>query len=305
MHVSPSNKRYIGITKVRIEDRWRNGKGYIHNQYFTRAIEKYIGMTGQLVEERWQGGKNYRTCIAFNRAIQKYGWDNFEHIIIAKGLTEDEAKWLEIELIREWDSTNRDKGYNISLGGEGTNGWTPSKETRQKMSENHADFNGKNNPNFGKSRSEETKQKLREKNGRRIILLNTKEIFLSIKEGAEKYNVSQANIFKCCKGKVKSVGKSKDGVPLVWMFYDKYLQTTEEEVQRKLRDADKRVILLNTNEIFLTTIEGAIRYNTQQNNITNCCKGKLKSAGRHPTTNEPLVWMYYKDYLKLIKEMEI
>lgn len=274
MHISPSNKRYIGITKVKVENRWANGKGYRKQSYFYRAIEKY-------------------------------GWNNFEHIIIARGLTEDEAKWLEIELIREWDTTNRDKGYNLTLGGEGTNGWIPSKETKQKMSENHWDCSGENNPNFGKPRSEETKKKLREKNGRQIILLNTKEIFLSIKEGAEKYNVSQANVFKCCKGKVKSVGKLEDGTPLVWMFYDEYLQITEEEIQKKLKDADTRIILLNTNEIILTTMDGSIRYNVPQSNITNCCRGKLKSAGKHPITGEKLVWMYYKNYLKLIKEMEI
>jgi hypothetical protein len=37
-----------------------------------------------------------------------------------------------------------------------------SVETRRKISENHADVSGKNNPNYGKPRSDETKQKLSE-----------------------------------------------------------------------------------------------------------------------------------------------
>ena len=323
IHISPNNKKYIGLTSQKLENRWRNGKGYKNNTYFYRAIEKY-------------------------------GWDNFQHIIIARGLTEDEAKWLEVELIREWDTTNQEKGYNLTKGGEGTNGWTPSKETRekiskankglkrseetkqkmsenrwdnsgenhpmfglkgelnpnfgrknteetkQKMSENHWDCSGENNPMYGKHHSEETKEKISKANSednhpqaRIIILLNTKEIFLTEKESAKKYNTYGSNISRCCNGKAKSAGKLKDGTPLVWMFYDEYLQITEEEVKRKLRDADTRVILLNTNEVFLTITEGAIKYNVQKSNITNCCKGKLKSAGKHPITGEKLIWIYY------------
>ena len=38
MHISPSGKRYIGITSVKPKYRWRNGKGY-ETQIFYRAIE--------------------------------------------------------------------------------------------------------------------------------------------------------------------------------------------------------------------------------------------------------------------------
>lgn len=120
MHISPSNKRYIGITKRKPKHRWHSdGSGYKDNQHF------------------WS-------------AINKYGWDNFKHIIIARGLDEETAKWLEIELIREWNSTNQDKGYNLSLGGES---WNCSEETRKKISERNIRlgiFKGENNPMYGK-----------------------------------------------------------------------------------------------------------------------------------------------------------
>ena len=160
IHISPNNKKYIGITCQKPKRRWANGKGYIRNDYFTKAINKY-------------------------------GWDNFQHIIIAKGLSEEDAKWLEIELIKIWDSTNRNKGYNITFGGEGTTGWIPSEETRKKISESHKGkhhseehkrkigensksmwenekhknkmsekMKGENNPNYEKHHSEETKKKI-------------------------------------------------------------------------------------------------------------------------------------------------
>lgn len=86
-HTSPSNKVYIGITK-NIKQRWgANGKHYIKNEYFTRAINKY-------------------------------GWNNFKHEILFDNLSINEAKQKEIELIAYYDSTNPSKGYNISLGGD-------------------------------------------------------------------------------------------------------------------------------------------------------------------------------------------
>ena len=85
-HTSPSNKVYIGITRQDPHKRWQSGWGYEDNNYF------------------------------FN-AIRKYGWQNFKHEIICEGLTEEEAKEKEIELIAHYDSTNREKGYNRDLGG--------------------------------------------------------------------------------------------------------------------------------------------------------------------------------------------
>lgn len=41
MHITPSNKRYIGITSTRPERRWRNGTAYKENDYFTKAVQKY------------------------------------------------------------------------------------------------------------------------------------------------------------------------------------------------------------------------------------------------------------------------
>ena len=113
MHICPNGKRYIGITRQIPERRWKNGKGYKHNEYF------------------WN-------------AIQKHGWDNFEHIIIENNLTKEQAENMEIELIAKYRSTEQDRGYNIDNGGNTTG--THSIETRKKMSKNHADIKGGKHP---------------------------------------------------------------------------------------------------------------------------------------------------------------
>ena len=207
MHISPSGKKYIGITSTEPNKRWRNGYGYKNNQYFYRAIEKY-------------------------------GWDNFQHIIIARGLTKDEAEWLEVELIRVNDSANHSYGYNIDLGGNSIG--KLSEEHKQKISESKI---GEKNPNYGKCFSEETrqrmsaarkgvnlteehKQKLSEskvgKNNpkaKAVICITTNQVFYTAREAERVLSVSHSSIAQCCKGKLKSAGKL-DNKKLVWKYID-------------------------------------------------------------------------------------
>lgn len=97
-HTSPGGKVYIGITRDRLQHRWKGGHGYANNAHFTRAI-------------------------------MKHGWQSFRHEVVAEGLTQHEAETLEIILIARYDSTNPDKGYNRAPGGH-----TQSPETRAKIS---------------------------------------------------------------------------------------------------------------------------------------------------------------------------
>ena len=94
---------------------------YIHRNIINNKA--YIGITayGDDPNRRWQNGKGYIQQRLFWNAIQKYGWDNFEHIIWSKNLTENEAKAWEIRLIALFNTTNSNYGYNISPGGESFN----------------------------------------------------------------------------------------------------------------------------------------------------------------------------------------
>ena len=131
VHINKANgKRYYGITSQKANQRWQNGRGYQYNEYFTRAIEKY-------------------------------GWDNFEHIVLFDNLTKDEANLLEQMYIALYDTTNPNKGYNMTLGGEGALGWKPNDTWREKQSNINK---GGGNPNYGKHLSDETKKKISEKN---------------------------------------------------------------------------------------------------------------------------------------------
>lgn len=112
--------------------------------------KKYIGITGQTPKERWRGGNGYYRNKHFYNSIQKYGWDNFEHKIIAENLSKEEAIILEKKLIAYYETSDRSKGYNIGLGGEGVN--SLSNESREKIRQ----------ANIGRKFSDETKKKISE-----------------------------------------------------------------------------------------------------------------------------------------------
>ena len=77
----------------------------------------------------------------------------------------------------------------------------------------------------------------------------------------------------------------KQGAELGWCDYN-----TKEIMQTK-------VVCLTTNEIFDSIIEGASNYNIRNSDISSCCLGIQKSAGKHPETGEKMVWMYYEEYI--------
>lgn len=83
--------------------------------------KRYIGITSrEKVFYRWgREGNSYQSQI-FGRAIKKYGWDNFEHNILAEGLSQQDAFEMERNLIKKFETTNPKYGYNISIGGDST-----------------------------------------------------------------------------------------------------------------------------------------------------------------------------------------
>jgi len=78
----------------------------------------YVGITCQSPRKRWNGGKGYFQNKKFAEAIKEYGWDNFSHVIIADGLSKDDALSLEKKMIANLSLV--ENGYNNCVcGGSG------------------------------------------------------------------------------------------------------------------------------------------------------------------------------------------
>lgn len=91
-----------------------NYKVYKHENLLNGKV--YIGITSQDCKKRWQNGIGYKGT-HFDNAIIKYGWNCFSHEVVAAGLSKDEACALEVQLISKYQSTNPERGYNVSAGG--------------------------------------------------------------------------------------------------------------------------------------------------------------------------------------------
>lgn len=186
-------------------------KVYIHTNTVNGL--KYIGITSQDPERRWRNGGGYYKNRFFTRAIKKYGWDAFEHEIVAEGLTKLQAEKLEKKLIRKHKTTDQHYGYNIMDGG-GACG-RHSEETRRLMSENRK---GKC---VGRQHTEEEIRKMRERHGgglkpKRVICLDTGEIYESINAAAVATGVDRRDISKCCHG----VEGRRKAYGLRWRFIE-------------------------------------------------------------------------------------
>ena len=165
MHVNKTNgKRYVGITSGPPSMRWAKGRGYYRNKHFIDAIEKY-------------------------------GWDGFDHIIVAEGLPRDEACEIERDLIKKYETTNKNKGYNLTSGGEH---FKHSVESRAKMSQNRK---GKKTGPF----SEEHKRliKLHHAGGNKgvpVLCVETQTIYQSINDASRATGINKKGISGCVRG---------------------------------------------------------------------------------------------------------
>lgn len=100
----------------------------------------YIGQTNYPAR-RWSQHKHAAKTnsqeLIVTRAMSKYGFNNFIFEVIATCRTQDDANYAEEIIIKQYDSRNLNKGYNIKPGGDTS---SPSDETRKKISEGRKRF---------------------------------------------------------------------------------------------------------------------------------------------------------------------
>lgn len=186
--------------------------------------KRYYGITSEKTpEERWRKGYSHNNHLS--AAFDKYGWDGFEHIVVAEGLTKIEAETMEVQLIAEYKTNNPQYGYNLTSGG-GTGVFRHSEESKRLMSEH---TKGVLNPMYGKEHSPETREKIvkalqnHPNTSKRVLCIDTGEVFPSSREVQRVLGISHTSIGCACNGKQKTAGKKH------W----KYI--TEEEYQERLK----------------------------------------------------------------------
>jgi group I intron endonuclease len=160
---SPSNKQYIGIAK--------NG---LQNRFTVHVSEAKSG-----------------SMTALHKSIRKYGADAFiKEILVVSNY--EYVKELEIKAIEAFN-TKSPNGYNLTIGGDGTNGYIHTEDTRKKLSEltklrmlDPEQRRHLSKLNTGKKQSAETKEKIR------ITSLGRKHMLGKKQSDETKRKISQA-----------------------------------------------------------------------------------------------------------------
>ena len=165
-----------------------------------------------------KGDRAYRKSsrsLHWNRTVKKYGWIVD---IAEENLTEEQAFEREKFYIAK---IGRNNLVNQTDGGDGCSGRINSEETKNKMSEAHKGIiiphseeskRKMSEIRKGKKFSEEHKIKISESlknkskyyNRKKVINIETNEIFECIKDVAIKYNIDNSDLVKKLSGKRKN-----------------------------------------------------------------------------------------------------
>lgn len=280
-------------------------------------------------------GERYKTTSNRNKFFKDmYTSHNCDVRKIYENLTEAEAFQKEQEVIKWYRENTKFRLTNQTDGGEGSSGWVPPLEFKEKQSKIHksqwqdeefrekmmairTDENGpyksqqfrekisqlvqgENNPNYNNRWTEEMKENLRQKqkendlytnetnpNAKRVVCVETGEVFDCIKFAIEKYNIKDhTNITPALKHPIRTAGGYH------WAEYkDEFLD--DEYRLNYLID----VCLLNTKVTPVICLEDKIVFT----NATSLARsiGTTETYVRYHLHKDGIVTYDNKTYIKL------
>lgn len=260
VHISPNNKKYIGITSRKPIDRWQNGQGYKKNKFFYNCIKKY-------------------------------GWENIKHKILFEKLTKEEAEKKEKELIAFYKSNEREFGYNLSIGGDFSTkglhcnlGIKRSEEQKEKIRKAKlGKMGGKDNPMygrkgklspcFGKRKTEEQRKKL----SKSIYQFSCDGILIKkwfgIREAERNLKIDSASIVKCCQKQTNH--KTTGG----FIFsYDENINI-EDYLDKKKKKVIQMNELKEPIKVWNSGVEVCSFFSIKKGTLSNACKLQKKIKG--------------------------
>ena len=262
-HTCPNGKTYIGITKVDVASRWRNGLGYNEQ--------------------------------VFGRAIKKYGWENIKHEVVCEGLSQEEAFDKERELIKEHKSNDPKYGYNRTDGGDGARGYIPTEQVRAKLSASAkalwADdkIRGRflkhlrelNESRVGKSMQKESVRKSAVARGKSVCKYSLNgeylETYLTAMDAAQSVGKStNSDIVGCCRH------KRNYAQGYIWRYVDECKECAHIETKDFHKPRNTKVAQFTPDGELVSIYESQMdiekRCGFHRANINKCLKGERKTA---------------------------
>ena len=273
-----------------------------------------------------KNGYQYHRCSYFWRAIKKYGWDNFEHIVLFESLSKEMANIIESELIKKYNTTNTENGYNLTLGGDGCRTVRIKQYTKfgeyirtyQSIMEASNDtsipelsirsscasygaFLNRDKYRWTYENDELAEISTLHTRNKEINQYDLNGIYIktwkSAKEIESTCGYNHSKISSCCRGKQKTAYRH------IWRYNfgdisDLYLNEDYYKDKRGTHNNHKRreVAQLDLKLNLIQTWESASKASKElfnsvdSSSICRCCAGKIESAHGYR-------WMYYDDYV--------
>lgn len=246
--------------------------------------KKYVGQSKN-IKERWNCHRKTlergtHPNAHLQRAWDKYGKENFSFYVLelcdVESLTEREMYYIK-------QLNAFEKGYNLTLGGDGTRGFSHSDEYKQKMHDLYV----------GRTFSDETRRKMSEaKKGVAPIMTEARK--KGVKITAEKLKgrifteEHRANLSKALKGR-EPWNKGKKLPSEYSPMFGKHLP---EEAKRKISEANrgrkrteeqrlahaKKVVCVNTGEIFPSVADAAKSCGASVQALSSMLHGKCATC---------------------------
>lgn len=241
--------------------------GWIYCYTYIPTQEKYIGQTVNFKKRQREHLNDNRTNGRFHNLLKKH-YSDFIIEILEDNIPIAELDSKEQYYIQFYNSI--ENGFNLTPGGDGhffhcNKYWKEHPEEMkehikkiQPLAAEAAKKWRENNPDLEQKRLSELHQKSKEwrENNPEIFQLNTKKA----QEAAKQWRIAHPEEFE---------NNRKKGVETV----------------------KKRVKLINTDEEFESASEAGRKYNICISNISACCRGTRKSAGKSKE-GEKLIWKY-------------
>ena len=244
-----------------------NNYGLIYCYTYKPTGEKYIGQTTNFFKRQKEHLNEYRTNLKFHNLLRKH-YNDFIIEILENNIEIIELNQKEQYYISLYDTYNN--GFNLTQGGDGgfincNKYW---REHPEEMKEHIKKISPlaikaaqewrKNNPELEKERLEQLHEK--SKQWRTEHPQEFKQNLKKAQLAAQEWRKNNPEAFI-------------------------------ENRQKAIKASSKKVLLINTGEEFESASDAGRKYNICASNISACCRGSRKSAGKDKKGTK-LVWKY-------------
>ena len=314
---------------MNLSEECKDYKVYIHT--FPNG-KKYIGITRQDVTQRWGfHGSGYKGQRYLWDAIQKYGWDNVVHEVVMYGLLESEALAVETALIKQFKTYDRNYGYNILIEPNEFTKYTGNKlqkpviclntlevfdsiqsaakkrkllaTTISKACRGVIEYCGKDEFGHGMCWSfynpnEVYIQECVPLLTSSVICLNTLTRYASVYDAVKSLKMSDVNgLLNVCKGRSRYFGVDEHGMGLQWSIYIPGVEYTK--IEPKI--VRKKVICLNTLEVFESALEAAKKFGIPKYSILRHCEKNTQYGSKSRNDGFKYLFRFYDPDIKYTK----